>query len=628
VQYWAVNSTAAGLLLFRPDPYHDPFQDDFADGLRLADATAEGRPLFVHRQHLVAAVGAEAQEAGTCTQNATAVFVNGARLYQCAEGDGWGPACVGTRQPSNTYAINDDRLINMVHALDAVPLPPPGSLLEVVQSDPNISAFAALLAGAAAAGTDGGLVAMLEGTGSSSNNATAAVHTLFAPTNDALAALLAERPWLVVGRAADGGPLVDAEMLRYHLVPNQLWYARWLVGAADGADGPPRLATAAFGGALVAIQANGSSSSSASSSSLPPQLEVNRLPATATDLQASNGVLHKLGGVLVPDLLQIAYAAGDLARTVAALEGVGGPAMLDTLKGPGPLTLFAPTDAAWEEKGEEADQEPTPAQLRYHVGASAIWPENVTAAGSGALAPSAVASLAGLPVYLTHLPWAAQHPYARGPEGGLFANQAGMRAPALRALNGVVYALDAVLEPPQASLLDLLTADPEGGQAFAQLLLQAGLAAALNSTSSSVSALIGGGPDGDGDEYEAWTVFAPVSSVLSSVYRGEEIWADGAQLPQLLGFHLVPGRRLFTPAFADAPCTASAEGFCAGPPGLLVSLQGQALATQVVSRTETHLSAAQGAFTARVVRANAHARNGVLHWVEGICTYEGFRRPS
>ena len=608
VQYWAVNSTASGLLLFKPDPYHDPFLDDFPDGLRLTDASSgEGRPLFVHRLRVEplqdgTGAGAAAQ------QNATAVFVNGARLYQCAEGEGWGLACAATRQPSNTYAINDDRVVNMVHALDAVPLPPAGSLLELVQADPDLSSFAALLARAAAAGADGGLTAALAGTGGSNGSA---VQTLFAPTNEALAALLAERPWLVVGTAADGGPMVHVEVLRYHLVPDQLWYARWLLGAADA---PPRLATAAFeGGALLAITtADGATPAS-------PSLEVNRLPTAATDAGARNGVLHKLQGVLVPDLLQIACAAGDVGRTVAALEAVGGAALLDTLKGPGPLTLLAPTDAAWAE-GEPVD--PTPALLRYHLGATAIWPENVTAAGSGALGPLALPSLAGYPLYLTHLPLAAQHPYAPAPEGGLFANQAALRLPSRRALNGVVYALDAVLAPPQASLLELLAADPEGGQAFARLLERAGLAAALNGTSGGRAAAAVAA-----DGQEQWTVFAPVSSVIDGVYRGEEIWADAQQLPGLLGFHLVPGRRLFTPAFADAPCTASAEGFCTGPPDLLVSLQGQALATQVVSRNETFVSAADGAFTARVVRANVHARNGVLHWVEGICTFDGFRRP-
>lgn len=613
VQYWAVNSSASGLLLFKPDPYHDPFQDDFPDGLRLYDASddgggGEGRPLFVHRQRVQPVQGAD----GAVAPNATAVFINGARLYQCAEGDGWGPACAATRQPSNTYAINDDRIVNMVHALDAVPFPPAGSLLELVQADPDLSTFAALLARAAAAGADGGLSAVLAGTAGTSN--ASAVHTLFAPTNDALAALLAERPWLVVGTAADGGPMVHVELLRYHLVPDQLWYARWLLGATDA---PPRLATAAFGGeALLAIAANGSTAAGAPA----PSLEVNRLPTAATDAGARNGVLHRLRGVLVPDLLQIAYAAGDLGHTVAALEAVGGPALLDMLKGPGPLTLLAPMDAAWAEG--EAD-EATPALLRYHLGATAIWPENVTAAGGGALSPLAVPSLAGWPLYLTHLPLAAQHPYAQAPEGGLFANQAALRLPARRALNGVVYALDAVLAPPQAFLLELLAADPEGGQAFAGLLERAGLAAALNGSSGGRAAA---GVAADGEEQ--WTVFAPVSSVLDGIYRGEEIWADAQQLPRLLGFHLVPGRRLFTPAFADAPCAASAEGFCTGPPDLLVSLQGQALATQVVSRNETFISAADGAFTARVVRANVHARNGVLHWVEGICTYDGFRRPS
>lgn len=44
------------------------------------------------------------------------------------------------------------------------------------------------------------------------------------------------------------------------------------------------------------------------------------------------------------DIVQTAVAAGDFKTLVAAIQAAG---LVDTLKGPGPFTVFAPTDAAF-----------------------------------------------------------------------------------------------------------------------------------------------------------------------------------------------------------------------------------------------------------------------------------------
>ena len=68
---------------------------------------------------------------------------------------------------------------------------------------------------------------------------------------------------------------------------------------------------------------------------------------TATDIEASNGVIHVIDTVLLPlDIVDIAAGNPDFSTLVAAL---GAADLVDTLRGPGPFTVFAPTDAAFAE---------------------------------------------------------------------------------------------------------------------------------------------------------------------------------------------------------------------------------------------------------------------------------------
>jgi uncharacterized surface protein with fasciclin (FAS1) repeats len=596
-RYWALNSTE-GLLLFRPDPYVDPFRDDFEEGARLEDG--EGRGVWVKR------LVVEGSTSLGGKVNDSVVFLNNARVYQCVEGEGWGHAC-GTRPtPSNTYSINDDRVVNMVHAVDSVPLPPSaGTLFQALQQDPDLSSFLVLLLNSASSSD---LVARLNATSagtsssSTSSNEEDELFTLWAPTNDALAALQAARPWLLPSAEA-----VD-EMLRYHITPN-LWYSRWL--------GPAQpLPTLAFDGEALAL-VNATAAAAVA-------LQINRIVVLESDLPASNGVLHKLGGVLIPDLLQIAYASGGLQRTVAALEE-GDESLAQVLAGPGPFTLFGPLDSVFEAadaaaaaaagRGKEGGGVAlTPTDLQYHVGASLVRPEDVMDNNkdieASTTATMMVDSLLGLPLYLSFLNATTSHPYAPS-QSGLFVNQAEMCLPVHRALNGMVYAIDYFLQPPQQSIMALLRGR-EDGRTFASLLTQTGLHTQLEGEGE-------GGP---------WTVFAPRTAVLEGLYLKEQIWADAMQAPRLLAFHLVSGRRLFTPAFANVTtCIRNSEDFCLGPPDVF-SLQGQPLSTQVVSKSHTFLSTVHGAFTASLVQPDLHASNGVVHFLDGILTYDGYRRPT
>ena len=66
-----------------------------------------------------------------------------------------------------------------------------------------------------------------------------------------------------------------------------------------------------------------------------------------TDIECSNGIIHVIDAVMLPstnDIIDTAVAAGDFKTLAAAL---GAASLVEALKGDGPFTVFAPTDAAF-----------------------------------------------------------------------------------------------------------------------------------------------------------------------------------------------------------------------------------------------------------------------------------------
>jgi len=68
-----------------------------------------------------------------------------------------------------------------------------------------------------------------------------------------------------------------------------------------------------------------------------------------TDIETANGVIHVIDTVLLPeeklsDIVDTAVADGRFTTLVAAVQAAG---LVETLKGEGPFTLFAPTDDAF-----------------------------------------------------------------------------------------------------------------------------------------------------------------------------------------------------------------------------------------------------------------------------------------
>ena len=86
--------------------------------------------------------------------------------------------------------------------------------------------------------------------------------------------------------------------------------------------------------------------------------------------------------VQAKDLVDTAVAAGDFKTLAVALEKAG---LIDTLKGKGPFTVFAPTDAAFAKVPKKdldallADKSKLAAVLTYHVVPGSVMAKDVKA---------------------------------------------------------------------------------------------------------------------------------------------------------------------------------------------------------------------------------------------------------
>src|SRR5690242_2357741 len=136
------------------------------------------------------------------------------------------------------------------------------------------------------------------------------------------------------------------------------------------------------------------------------------------------------------NIVQVAVEAGSFNTLVAAVKAAG---LVETLSGPGPFTVFAPTDAAFEKLPAGtvtallADKEKLTAILTYHVVNGEIMAADIVKT-NGAM-PKTVN---GLPLDVT----------VKG--GKVYVNGANVVTADLQASNGVIHVIDAVLLPQSA----------------------------------------------------------------------------------------------------------------------------------------------------------------------------------
>jgi transforming growth factor-beta-induced protein len=415
---------------------------------------------------------------------------------------------------------------------------------------------------AVAAGTFTTLAAALEAAGLVETLKGEGPFTVFAPTDEAFAKL--DKALLDDLLKPENKETLVA-ILTYHVVPGK-------VTAADVVNLP---SAKTVQGEEITIKVDGNT------------VMVNDAKVTQTDIAARNGVIHVIDTVILPptvaeklaapaqDIVEVAVAAGNFKTLAAALEAAG---LVETLKGEGPFTVFAPSDEAFakldkallDDLLKPENKETLVAILTYHV-----VPGKVTAA-----------DVVNLPSTET----------VQGEEitikvdgNTVMVNDAKVTQTDIAARNGVIHVIDTVILPP--TVAEKLAAP---AQDIVEVAVAAGnfktLAAALEAAGL-VETLKGEGP---------FTVFAPTDEAFAKL---DKALLDDLLKPEnkktlvaILTYHVVPGKV----TAADVVNLPSAK-----------TVQGEEITIKVDGNTVM-------VNDAKVTQTDIAARNGVIHVIDTV----------
>lgn len=248
--------------------------------------------------------------------------------------------------------------------------------------------------------------------------------TVFAPTNDAFAAL---EPGVLDSLLLPENVDQLTNILLYHVLPGQF-----------------------FGADVAGLSVAKTLTSNQQLVTFTDGTMINNASITATDTIGSNGVIHIIDTVLIPETLpnivETAAGAGTFTTLVAALQATD---LDDTLSGPGPFTVFAPTDEAFAKLPAGLldalllpENESILAQiLTYHVANGKLISNDVVATDS-------IPTINGNSVAVSIV------------DGVVFVDQSAVTTVNLDTSNGVIHVIDTVLIPAGLELPDFVAPTP------------------------------------------------------------------------------------------------------------------------------------------------------------------------
>lgn len=298
-----------------------------------------------------------------------------------------GNKCKGTATTSRTVHH---------HVLTTAAVKP--AAMDIVDTAVGAGSFKTLVAAVKAAD----LVGTLKGAGP---------FTVFAPTDEAFAKL---PPGTVASLLKPENKAKLQAILAYHVVPGKVMAADVVkITGAVSVQGQ-QINIAVKDGKVTVDSAN----------------------VVKTDIVCSNGVIHVIDSVILPadkDLVDTAVAAGSFKTLAAAVKAAG---LVDTLKGEGPFTVFAPTDEAFaklpagtvESLLLPENKDKLVAILTYHVVAGKVLAADVVELKSAK-------TVNGKDVMI------------KVSDNGVMVDAAKVVATDIEASNGVIHVIDSVLLP-------------------------------------------------------------------------------------------------------------------------------------------------------------------------------------
>jgi len=277
---------------------------------------------------------------------------------------------------------------------------------------------------------------------------------------------------------------------------------------------------------------------------------------------------------MMKDIVDTAVADGRFTTLVAA---VGAAELVDTLKGEGPFTVFAPTDDAFaalpagtvDELLKPENKQKLTDILLYHVVSGKVMAADVTALTS---APTVLGKDVAVKVDM----------------GNVYINEAKVIITDIETSNGVIHVIDAVLLPPsddammeKNTIVDVAVADGR----FTTLV-------AAVTAAELVETLSGEGP---------FTVFAPTDDAFAALPDGTLdsllLPENKQQLTDILLYHVVSGKVMA----ADVVTLTSAP-----------TVLGKDV-TITVKDGKVFLND-----TVQVIITDVEASNGVIHVIDAV----------
>ncbi|WP_418501712.1 fasciclin domain-containing protein [Flagellimonas sp.] len=394
--------------------------------------------------------------------------------------------------------------------------------------------------------------------------------TVFAPTNEAFADLLAQLDGFDSLDDFNSQQLQDllAVVLTYHVVADAA------VLSSDLSDG--QTITTLQGSTLEVSTQGGVFLSDATAEAA---------QVTTANIEVSNGVVHIIDKVLLPQaaldaladvllvpITDLAIGNENLENLVAALVAANGD-LPTVLRGDGPFTVLAPTDEAFETFLNGAALEDVPVDvltnvLLNHVISGEVTSEDLTGLGSGYTSTLAVgAGDQNMSLFFDTS------------DGVTFNGVSTVVMPDVKALNGIVHVVDAVIDLP--NIVDHAVANPN---------LTSLVGALTDGGNTTFTNLLS-------NEEEDFTVFAPLNDAFSAFTN-----PNGNDLNAILSNHVVVGAAAFSSGLTNSYVNTAAEFDT-----------DENLSLYINTDDGVTLNG-----TSNVVLADIVATNGVIHAVDAV----------
>jgi transforming growth factor-beta-induced protein len=382
--------------------------------------------------------------------------------------------------------------------------------------------------------------------------------TVFAPTNDAFAAVLTALGLTSINEIPES---VLLDIVTYHIV-----------GAAALSTDLEATTYETLNGESVTVD-------------LSSGVKINEASVSSADIEVSNGVVHIIDGVLLPSLyasalgtiVEVPLFRKDYSTLTAALVKAE---LVETLLGAGPFTVFAPNNAAFESAGITSldgltKEDLTPILLYHVVGAKVL--------SSGLPSDGVVTTLnsdGGDKFFLS----LGETVYING--------SSTITGVDIEKSNGVIHTIDKTLMPPTQTVVEIAAALSQADEnpeftTLVGLLTSTPQEAVLNAIS---------------DEDGSYTIFAPTDAAFAEISAVTATLTD-AQVSTVLSYHVIADR-IYSTDLTDGvmPNTVA----------------DQTLAVNIDEGTVTIADKDDTNVDATVIQVNVNGVNGVIHVIDKV----------